>query len=348
MKQERFWQAVSGRDASFDGKFVYAVRSTGVYCRPSCPSRRPRREQVVFFVAPDAAEQAGFRACRRCHPKRKGAHPDQELIRRACGVLEEGAGVAGAARQLKVTEGRLRAAFRRTLGITPREYGDERKLAAFKSQVREGRGVTDALYEAGYGSSSRLYERASSRLGMTPGVYQKGGRGMSIAYTMVECPLGRLLVGRTERGICAVSLGATDAELEAALEEQYPAADRRRDSDAAREWIGAIVNHLAGKQPSLDLPLDLRATSFQRRVWDELKKIPYGSTRSYGEVATAIGEPGSARAVARACATNPAALVIPCHRVVRNDGARGGYRWGALRKEKLLAKEAECTRANFN
>lgn len=346
MNSEKFWQAVEGRDASFDGRFVYAVRSTRVYCRPSCPSRRPRREQVMFFAAPDAAERAGFRPCRRCHPRT----PDRgaEVLAGACRALEAGAAVADLATQLGVSEAKLRGEFRRRLGITPRQYAGERKMAAFKSQVRGGRGVADALYGAGYGSSSRLYERAPAHLGMTPAAYRKGGRGMTISYTVVPCPLGRLLVARTERGICAVSLGASDAELESALRAQYPEAVLAKDSEAAREWVTAIVDHIAGRQPAPDLPLDLRATAFQYRVWEQLRAIPYGETRTYGAIAAALGQPRAARAVARACATNPAAIVIPCHRVVPGAGAAGGYRWGPDRKKKLLETEAACSRRNSN
>ena len=339
---EKYWAAVAGRDASYDGKFVYAVRSTGIYCRPSCPSRRPGRAQVEFFPQPEEAERAGFRPCRRCRPNT--ANADAELLRIACEQFATETDIGAVAARLGVTASKLRALFRRTLGITPRQYADERRTAAFKAQVRNGRPVTDALYEAGYGSSSRLYEGAADRLGMTPGAYRKGGRGMSITYTTLACPLGRLLVARTERGICAVSLGGNDAELVSALRAQYPQAGFTRDSAALAAWAEAIVRHTGGTQPRIDLPLDLQATAFQLRVWDELRRIPYGGTRSYSEVAQAIGAPRSARAVARACATNPAALVIPCHRVVRNDGVRGGYRWGAGRKEQLLETEAECSR----
>jgi AraC family transcriptional regulator of adaptative response/methylated-DNA-[protein]-cysteine methyltransferase len=298
----------------------------------------------MFFPLPEAAEKAGFRPCRRCHPA--GENPDAELLRRACEAWGPESEAAEVAAGLGITMTKLRSLFRRTLGITPRQYADERRTASFKAQVRNGRGVTDALYEAGYGSSSRLYEGAAERLGMTPGTYRKGGRGASIAYTTVACPLGRLLVARTQRGICAVSLGGNDAELVAALRQQYPEAEFSRDSAALAEWTASIVRHTAGTQPRLDLPLDLRATAFQRRVWDQLRRIPYGGTSSYSEVARAIGAPAAARAVARACATNPAALVIPCHRVVRNDGAEGGYRWGAARKQQLLQTEAACSRKN--
>ncbi len=346
MNEERYWQAVLSRDHASDGTFVYAVRSTGVYCNPSCPSRRPQREQVVFFAQPAAAEQAGFRPCRRCHPDEASILETQvELVRQVCCYiethLEEPLTLAALSNHVHMSAYHLQRVFKRVMGITPRQYAEARRLEQFKTQLREGESVTGALYDAGYSSSSRLYERANAQLGMTPTIYRRGGKGMHITYTIVDCPLGRLLVAATEKGICAVSLGDSDAILEAALKEEYPAAEIRRDGDVLDRWINAILDYLRGKQPNLDLPLDVQATAFQWRIWQALQAIPYGSTRSYSEIARAVGEPKAARAVARACATNPAALVIPCHRVVREDGNIGGYRWGAERKRRLLAQEKE-------
>ncbi|HMD98548.1 MAG TPA: bifunctional DNA-binding transcriptional regulator/O6-methylguanine-DNA methyltransferase Ada [Terriglobia bacterium] len=350
------WQAVAQRDGRFDGAFVYAVRSTGIYCRPSCPSRRPQPEQVVFFLAPDAAEQAGFRACRRCRPREIAMrHPHVELVERACRAIETCMDDTGEGRlsldalgaAVGVSPHHLQRTFKRVMGITPRQYADARRLGDLKARLKEGKDVTTALYDAGYGSSSRLYERSSTQLGMTPGTYRHGGRGMSIHYTIVDCPLGRLLVAATERGVAAVSLGDADAPLEAALHQEYPHAEivragsnGKNPSTGLAHAVSAIVAHLEGSQPRLDLPVDLLATAFQRRVWQELRDIPYGSTRSYREVASAIGRPKAVRAVARACATNPACIVIPCHRVVRTDGGLGGYRWGIERKRELIAKES--------
>ena len=352
------WQAVLARDGRFDGVFVYAVRSTGIYCRPSCPSRRPRREQAIFFPAPDAAEQAGFRPCRRCQPRETGLrHPHAELVDRVCRAIdarmkagsEERLNLEALSAEVGASSYHLQRTFKRIMGITPREYVDARRLGQLKARLKEGKDVTTALYDAGYGSSSRLYERASAQLGMTPGTYRGGGRDVRIRYTIADCPLGRLLVGATERGVSAVSLGDSDAPLEAALREEYPHAqleresirsnDRKAASGLARA-VRAIVAHLEGSRPRLNLPLDLEATAFQRRVWQQLGAIPYGSTRSYSDVARAIGRPKAVRAVARACATNPACIVIPCHRVVRTDGGLGGYRWGIGRKRKLLEKES--------
>jgi len=342
---ERRWRIVLARDRRYDGAFVYAVRSTGIYCRPSCPSRRPRRAQVVFYLVPETAERAGFRPCRRCHPERvNGSDPRVETVRLACQLidaqLDAPTGLTTLAARLGTTPPRLGRAFRSVLGVTPRQYRDQRRLDRFKTRLKEGKKVSPALYDAGYGSPSRVYERASARLGMTPATYGRGGRGARIAYATVPCPLGWLLVASTERGICRVAFGDDARDLERALRAEFPAAEIASHGGTLKRWLAALVAYLEGDAPHLDLPLDVRATAFQRRVWDELRKIPYGSTRSYGEIARAIGAPRATRAVARACASNPAALVVPCHRVVRGDGELGGYRWGAERKRALLEREA--------
>jgi len=234
----------------------------------------------------------------------------------------------------------LERAFRSVMGISPRQYADARRMQWLKSNLKRGDDVTTALYDAGFGSSSRLYERAPGHLGMTPATYREGGAGMEIRYTIANSPLGRLLVGATERGISAIYLGKDDAPLEAELREEYPRAEIHRDRNGMQEWVGQILEHLRGHQPNLDLPTDVQATAFQRRVWQELRKIPYGTTRTYSQVARAIGQPSAIRAVARACATNPVSVVVPCHRVVREDGNLAGYRWGVERKRELLEHEA--------
>lgn len=353
MQEEQYWEAVQTRDTSADGTFVYAVRSTGIYCNPSCPSRRPKRQQVVFFAQPQAAEEAGFRACRRCYPDEISLQETQvAVVQQACSYIEthlhEALTLEALGEQVHMSAFHLQRVFKRVMGITPRQYVEACRLGQLKEQLREGDAVTKALYDVGYSSSSRLYERTQAQLGMTPMAYRRGGKDMSITYTIVNCPLGRLLVGATEKGICAVSLGNADTELETALAREYPAAERRRensvdgemsgDSDLAA-WVNMLLEHLNGQQPHLRLPVDVQATAFQWRVWSELQNIPYGSTRSYSEVARAVGSPKAARAVAQACATNPVAIVIPCHRVVREDGDLGGYRWGLNRKERLLEQE---------
>ena len=233
----------------------------------------------------------------------------------------------------------LERTFRSVMGITPRQYADERRMRHLKSRLKKGDNVTTALYDAGFGSSSRLYERAPTHLGMTPATYRQGGSGMSIHYTIVNSPMGRLLVGATEKGVSAVYLGESDARLQSALQKEYPRADIRHDSAGLSAWVSKILEHLRGRQPHLDLPTDIQATAFQRRVWEELRRIPYGTTKTYTEVARAIGRPNAVRAVARACATNPVSVVVPCHRVVRGDGKLAGYRWGIERKRSLLERE---------
>jgi len=355
---EKRWLAVQTRDRGADGAFVYAVRSTGIYCRPSCPSRKPRREQVEFFSLPDAAEQRGFRACLRCRPRlARLSDPRAAVVARVCREIEaqidaDGGSVADSdGREERMTLGtlssaarmsahQLERAFRSVMGISPRQYADARRMRRLKARLRKGDDVTTALYDAGFGSSSRLYERAPAQLGMTPATYRQGGAGMKIHYTIVNSPLGRLLVGATDRGISALYLGKDDGPLQSSLRKEYPRAEIQRDRNGLEGWVGKILEHLRGREPNLDLPTDVQATAFQRRVWEELRKIPYGATRTYSQVARAIGKPTAIRAVARACATNPVSVVVPCHRVVREDGNLAGYRWGLERKLALLKHES--------
>jgi AraC family transcriptional regulator of adaptative response/methylated-DNA-[protein]-cysteine methyltransferase len=340
------WRAVLSRDSSRDREFVYAVRSTGIYCRPSCPSRRPRRAQVSFFAVPVAAEQAGFRPCRRCKPElaaRCGHDTQTAAVVALCRSIEQDpdrpAKLSALAEQAGTTTHRLHRAFRRVLRITPRQFADALRLRRLKGRLQRGADVTTALYDAGYGSASRLYERANAQLGMTPATYGKGGSGMEIAYTIEGCALGKVLVAATARGVSAVYLGNEVPPLERALKAEYPNAALRRGANSLGPWVRAIVKHLDGGERRLDLPTDVEATAFQRRVWEELRKIPYGTTRTYSQVARAIGRPAAVRAVARACAMNPVSIVVPCHRVIREDGSLAGYRWGLSRKEQLLAQE---------
>ena len=346
IKDDQLWQAVMAKDARFDGQFVFAVSSTGVYCRPSCPSRRAHRERVKFFELPAAAEQAGFRACLRCQPQRaRILDPQIELVQRVCRLLNsnesESLKLPELASQAGVSQFYLQRTFKRVMGISPRQYLAARKIDNFKTLVRKGESVTSSLYESGFNSSSRLYEHAAEELGMTPATYSRGGRGVDISYTTADSPMGRVLVAVTERGVCAVRMADSDADLEKDLREEFPNAQLKRDDAALRESVQKILNHLDKYEPRLDLPLDIKATAFQRQVWEHLRAIPYGQTVSYGDVAKALGKPGAVRAVGRACATNPVALVIPCHRVVRGDKSLGGYRWGLDRKKKLLEHERQ-------
>lgn len=276
------------------------------------------------------------------------ARGQKELVERVCRLLEHNAEGPLTLTRLGAAVGaspfHLQRTFKRWMGVTPRQYQEARRLDGFKARLRQGQGVTRALYEAGFGSSSRVYERAPGRLGMTPATYRKGGSGMSIHYTTAASPFGRLLVARTERGVCAVSLADSDRALQAQLRREYPQAEVRRDRNGLSQWVRALLRHLGGRQPRLDLPLDVRGTAFQIRVWEELRRIPYGQTRTYGEIARAIGKPRAARAVGAACGSNPVPLIIPCHRVVRGGGALGGYGLGLPRKRALLEKERALAR----
>ena len=341
---EQLWQAVVAKDARFDGQFVFAVTSTKIYCRPSCPSRRAHRERVQFFDLPEAAEQAGFRACLRCRPQSaRVLDPQVELVQRVCRDLNssdsESLKLAELAESAGVSVFHLQRTFKRMMGVSPRQYLAARRFGNFKELVRKGESVTNALYDSGFNSSSRLYEQAASELGMTPATYSRGGRGVNIDYTIVASPMGRLLVAMTERGVCSVRMSDSDQELEKDLREEFPHAQIKRADSALQETVQKILNHLENNEPRLDLPLDIRATAFQRQVWEKLRAIPYGQTASYAEVAKSLGKPGAVRVVVRACATNPVALVIPCHRVVREDKSLGGYRWGLDRKQRLLERE---------
>jgi AraC family transcriptional regulator of adaptative response/methylated-DNA-[protein]-cysteine methyltransferase len=343
--QEELWQAVLTKDAGRDGQFVFAVSSTGIYCRPSCPSRRPQRERVSFFQLPEQAEQAGFRACLRCHPRAgRATDPQIKMAQDVCRLIDESEGepvtLAALSEQLGVSSFHLQRTFKSIMGISPKDYAEAARVNRFKQNVRKGAAITSAIYDAGFGSSSRLYENAAAQLGMTPATYGKGGRGAVINYAIVDTPLGRLLVAATNKGVCSVMLGDTDAALKESLLREFPAAEIRLDEKPLQSSLRVIIDHLKNKRPHVDLPLDIRATAFQRQVWEQLRAIPYGETHSYSEVAKAIGQQKAVRAVARACATNPVALVIPCHRVIREDKSLGGYRWGLERKKKLLEREA--------
>lgn len=354
MSNPEMWNAVLTRDSSRDGSFVFAVKSTGIYCRPSCPARRPRPEQVSFYQVPEAAEQEGFRACKRCQPRRaRTMDPKIELARRICHAIDEHDEEPQTLETLSEATGvsahHLQRTFKEVMGITPKQYSDSQRLKKFKTKVKRGSSVTDAMYDAGYGSSRGLYEKSSAQLGMTPATYGRGGRGMRIIYTTNACAFGRLLVAATSRGVCSVALGDNDAGLISALFAEYPnAAIDSQDtslSPALNLWLSQVLELMAGKTPNVNLPLDIQATAFQWQVWEELRRIPLGETRSYQEIAAAIQKPKAVRAVARACASNHAALVIPCHRVIREDKSLGGYRWGLKRKEQLLQREWEITRA---
>lgn len=336
------WHAVLARDRAFDGAFVTAVLTTGIYCRPSCPARHPKRENVRFYPGPADAERAGYRACLRCKPK-EATDAQTAMIDKIRQHLEantdERVTLADLAKIARMSPYHLQRTFKRRTGLSPRQYAEALRLGRLKSHLKRKESVTMALYEAGYGSSSRLYERSSERLGMTPGEYREGGEGATIRFAIARTDIGNVLVAATERGICSVRIAEPEPAMKKALAKEFPAAHIERDEGGLSKWVRAIAQHVAGQAPSLDVPVDVRATAFQWRVWEALRAIPYGETRTYREVAKSIGKPKAARAVGRACATNPVALVIPCHRVVREGGNLGGYAWGLGIKRRLLESE---------
>ncbi|HEY0072479.1 MAG TPA: bifunctional DNA-binding transcriptional regulator/O6-methylguanine-DNA methyltransferase Ada [Abditibacteriaceae bacterium] len=342
-KQEARWQAVLHRDANADGTFVYGVTSTKIFCRPSCPSRRPQRENTRFFDAPQDAAQNGFRACQRCGPEQ---FQTQQVMRveQACRLIEQNLetplSLNELAAQTGSSAGHLQRTFKQITGVSPREYGEALRLKTLKHRLQNGSPILSAQNEAGL-SSRALYERAPGQLGMTPASYQKGGAGAEISFAIAQCDLGFVLAATTARGICSIALGNTPDELESTLRAEFAIANITRDNGALKEHLQILVRHLEGNEPHLNLPLDVQSTAFQRRVWQELCAIGYGQTRTYSQIAKSLGQPGAVRAVARACATNPVALAIPCHRVVREGGALAGYRWGLERKKKLLEQEKQ-------
>jgi AraC family transcriptional regulator of adaptative response/methylated-DNA-[protein]-cysteine methyltransferase len=339
------WRAVAARDRRADGAFVYAVRSTGIYCRPSCPSRRPRPDRVQYFAAGAHAVAAGFRACRRCDPESAAPGPVAQKVAAALAELERAEpghapSLSALAQRAGCSAAYLQRAFVRVLGVSPREYGAALKLARFKAGLRSGRTIADATFDAGFGSSSRVYEQAARALGMTPAQYRRGGAGLELAFVTVPCSLGFVLVAGTARGLSAVTLGESAGALAERLRSEFPTAVIREDRKTLRDSVDKVLRHLGGDPSAThDLPLDVRATAFERRVWTALQQIPPGSRATYAEVAAMIGVPRGARAVARACAANPVAIVVPCHRVVPSAGGTGQYRWGAERKTRLLEAE---------
>lgn len=343
------WQQVLGRDHRADGQFVYAVKSTGIYCRPSCASRRPARKQVAFFPSPTLAEAAGYRACKRCEPKRADARPDpqEDAVRAAAQYLRDHADERTpfevVARVVGIGRLPLLRGFKRVLGVSPGEFAREQRRTKFKEKVRKPEAkITDAIYDAGFGSSSRLYESSNEVLGMKPKTMREGGAGVEIRYTTASSPLGRMLVAATDAGVCSIAFGKDDAALLAELRGRYKKAEivRAKSTDG---WLAEAVDYIASQMSehprAAKFPLDVRATAFQQRVWRALQQIPRGETRSYGQIACELGMPKAARAVGSAIGSNPVAVVVPCHRAIHGDGTIAGYHWGVERKKKLLAAE---------
>jgi len=343
LTEDEKWDAVFSRDIGSDGNFVFAVRSTGIYCKPSCPAKRPNRKQVLFFSSPEEAEQSGFRPCRRCKPNLALPPPQLALVDRLRVYigdnLDKKLTLANLSAEIGVSPYHLQRTFKRIVGISPRQYIETLRLAKMKNSLINGETVNKALYGAGFSSRSRFYEKGSYQFGMSAGVLRRGGLGMEISYTIVDSPLGRTLVGATVLGVCAVCIGTSNAEVEEALAREYPSANIRRGDQALHRFVSPIRNYFAGREFNLNLPLDVQATAFQWRVWKEIQSIPYGATTTYGNIARSLGKPQAARAVARACATNPVSLVVPCHRVIGENGEVHGYRWGRKRKQELLMLE---------
>lgn len=331
------WQAVLRRDPAAD--FLYGVRSTGIYCRPSCPSRRPKPDNALYFGDPAAAERAGYRACRRCQPN---AVSDQtQLVARVKHLLdtqEPAPGLTELGAAVGLSPSHLQRVFKRAVGVSPKQYAVQARAERFKTGLRRGASVTEAVYDAGYGSSRAAYDRRTDALGMSPGAYARGGAGQAIGYVLTDSPLGRMLVAATERGLCAVRFGE-DAPLLAELRAEYWGAVLTEDAAGLAERVGAVLAHLNGRPTRLDWPTDAPGSAFQQRVWAAIRSIPPSQTRTYAQLAEMIGQPSAVRAVASACAANPVALLVPCHRVVRTGGGLGGYRWGLERKRALLKQE---------
>ncbi len=338
---DQLWTLVLSRDLNADGQFVYAVRSTGIFCRPSCPSRRPRRELVEFFNSPAQARDAGYRPCRRCAPTER--NPQMRKVEAACRYIDENLdaslSLAAVARHVGASPFYFQRMFKRILGISPRQYQQAQRAGKFKKALESEGRITDAIYEAGYGSSSRAYESVSAQLGMTPSAFRRNGQGATIRYFILSTDLGKLLVATTARGLCSVRFGESDAALARDLRREFAAAVIERDDRSLQPLGNEIRQLLRGTLDPSRIPLDIRGTAFQQLVWNALRRIPRGQTRSYSEIAKAIGKPRAGRAVAGACARNPVALVVPCHRVVEKSGKLAGYRWGAKRKAALLQGE---------
>lgn len=338
------WSAVLARERRADGRFWYSVRSTGVYCRPSCPSRPARRENVAFHASPEDAERAGFRACKRCRPEQAGPEAQRaDAVARACRLIEHSED-RPSLQQLAAASGLSRFHFHRIFkavtGLTPKAYADAHRHRRLREELARGASVTEAIYDAGFGSTGPFYASASGALGMTPTRYRRGGIGVAIRFAIAECSLGAILVAASDLGICAILLGDEPEALLRDLQDRFPQAELQGGDADFEQQVAQVIGYVEQPGLGLDLPLDIRGTAFQQRVWQALRAIPAGGTASYAEIAARIGSPKAVRAVAQACAANALAVAIPCHRVVRNDGALSGYRWGVERKRALLDREA--------
>ncbi len=343
-REDAFWDAVSRRDPAFDGKFFFAVRTTGVYCRPSCASRPAKRENVLFYSSTEEAERAGYRACKRCRPDKLGLpDPKVEAVKQACeriAAAEEAPKLADLAARAGMSPFHFHRVFKKVTGVTPKAYAAQIQARRAAEGLRTAETVTEAIYDAGFNSSSRFYERATARLGMTPTAVRRGGEGAAIRFAIGQVSLGAVLVAATDKGVCAIMLGDDPDVLARELQDRFPRAELLGGDATFERMVARVVGLVEAPGQGLDLPLDIRGTAFQERVWQALRAIPPGRTATYAEIARAVGRPKAVRAVAQACAANPLAVAIPCHRVVRADGDISGYRWGVERKRELIAREA--------
>ena len=348
LSDDQLWDQVVCREP---GDFLYAVATMGIYCRPGCPSPPPLRKNVRFFRTVVEAETAGFRACKRCDPKGERARLAQAVVQDACAFIEaseEIPSLDALATRSGYSRFHFLRMFRDHTGLTPRSYAEGVRAKRLHVALAGGARVADAVADSGYGSESRVYEKTGELLGMTPGALRRGGKGEVIRTAFADCPFGRLLVGATDRGVCFIGFAEPDDALLGDLHQRFPRASVVSDDEALAETVRAVVDFLAEPKQALDLPLDLRGTAFQQRVWRTLCRIPAGETRSYGEVARMMGDPAAVRAVARSCARNPVSLAVPCHRVVGSDGSLTGYRWGVPRKRALLDKERALASAEIS
>jgi AraC family transcriptional regulator, regulatory protein of adaptative response / methylated-DNA-[protein]-cysteine methyltransferase len=344
LDEDRLWDAITRRDPAFDGAFFFAVRTTGVYCRPSCASRAAKRENVSFYSSAAAAERAGYRACKRCRPDKLGVpDPKVEAVKRACeriAAAEEAPSLGDLAARAGMSPFHFHRVFKKVAGVTPKAYAAQMKARRAADGLRTAETITEAIYDAGFNSSSRFYENAAARLGMTPSAVRRGGKGSSIRFAIGQASLGAVLVAATDKGVCAIMLGDDPDVLARELQDRFSRAELVGGDPAFERMVAQVVGLVEAPGQGLDLPFDIRGTAFQERVWQALRAIPPGRTATYAEIAQAVGRPKAARAVAQACAANPLAIAIPCHRVVRTDGDLSGYRWGVERKRELIAREA--------
>ena len=345
----KLWQAVQAKDKSLDGQFLYGVVTTKIFCRPGCPSRAPRRENVRFYTTAQQAQADGLRACLRCKPLDADTDAVREKFAAACSFIRrnlenrEGLKLQALSRRFEFSPFHFQRTFKAVVGVTPRQYAEGLRMQTLKEDLKSGASVTDAIYSAGFGSGSRVYDRADTHLGMTPKEYRSGGKNVAISYATLRTPLGLMMLGATDRGLCFLEFGSSAEDLLASLQEEFPSstlvAMEKPYSDQFTGWMQALTGYLEDQRAVQTMPLSLHGTAFQLKVWNYLQTIPAGSVQTYSEVAQAIGHPRAVRAVASACAANRIAIVVPCHRVIRGDGGLGGYRWGLDRKRTLLHAE---------